>query len=361
MPPPHVTTAELKGEHLTPVSARDLKRLIALTLALVACGNLLAGWVLARWSPNIGYTVVREKWTMLQRLDQPADWLVLGDSSANQGVDPLVLEAHLGGRVVNLATVADMLALNDAWMLQYYIARFGPPRGVVLVHAYDMWERDARDQLLAEVPLPWGYWNNLQPTLTVDTWRALKLAELRYLPLYSRHDSLLMLIRGWWRPGDGPRFTPAGYMPVGEADPQQVDADMREHLAATDGRLFVMSADNRRALGHIGRLASAHNFDVFLAHAPLHDRLYAHDSFRAYLAQVTFSLEQWADDDPHRHFLFPAPILFSRDRMQNVDHLTVTGAARYTEVLAVAIGSRSPVPERDDTDEGTAVSRLRTN
>jgi len=334
-----VTPRELKNESPAPQTRQELLLVLALTTILLVIANLIAAVVLDRWSPNFGYVVINAKWNKLVALDKPVDWLVLGDSSANQGIDPRVLERRLGGRAINLATIADMLAVNDAWMLERYVSQFGPPRAVVLGHVYDVWERKLLDPLIAEVPLPWGYWRSMNPPVEVGMKRALKLAELRYVPLYSRQESLLMLLRGWVNPLAFPSIREDGFMEVPEPDPLQVSRDMQEHLEATRGRKFTMSDDNQRALMEIRELANHYDFEVILAGAPLYDALYQRATFRSYYDDVADALNQWVQPNPHWHYVFRQPMLFPRRMMQNVDHLTVQGAQDYSANLADAIAS----------------------
>jgi hypothetical protein len=335
---PCVEPSELKHERVKPVSARELRLVLALTVLIAVSANVFAGLVLDRRPANLGYELAKMKWGRLLALQQPVDWLVLGDSSGNQGVDPRVLATHLGGHAINLATIADMTAVNDVWMLDEYLRRFGPPRGVILVHVYDMWGRSILDQMVAEIPLPWGYWRRLEPRLPVGIARSGRLAALRYVPLYSRQDSLLALLRGT---ADDifPPFTDDGFMQVRRPSPRRVDADAREHLTFTRQPERIMSDDNRRALAAIGALSDHYGFEVFLASSPLYDRLYGDAVFRHYYDDVGERLRAWTRQSPHRHYVFTEPMLFSRDVMQNADHVTTAGAARYSDALATTIGA----------------------
>ena len=160
------------------------------TIVVILLLNLLAIWVVQRYSPNRGYRLVREKWTLLLNLKEPVEWLVLGDSSGNQAVDPALLDARLGGRSLNLCTTGNALVLGDLWMLETYLRRFGPPRGVVLVHTYDLWGRDKNSNTVADVPLPWGYWTEREHPLHLGTE---ELMDLFLHPLLDYMMDYLML------------------------------------------------------------------------------------------------------------------------------------------------------------------------
>src|SRR5262245_5791244 len=123
-------------------------------IAVVAILNVAAMGILGAWSTNIGYRLVQEKWDLLMRQRSPVEWLVLGDSSCNQGVVPAVLDEELRTTSLNLCTIGDMMLVGDAWMLRSYLQRVGVPRHVVMVHVYDIWGRGSmRGELLAKVPL----------------------------------------------------------------------------------------------------------------------------------------------------------------------------------------------------------------
>ena len=341
-----LTSSELKGERVKPVTRKELALVIGLCVVLAAGANSAARWAVDTFAPNLGFRVYQTKWKQLLALSEPVDWLVLGDSSANQGVDPEFLERYLGGRAINLATIADASAVVEAWMLEQYIARFGPPRGVVLIHVYDMWQRPIQYQLLAETPLPWGYWNTMEPRVDMNFRQTMQVAEFRYLPLYARQDSLLLLLHGKTDFDERPVITDGGFMKVTRANPRSVATDVQEHLAFTRDNTFTMAEENQRALDTIAALADRYNFDLFLANAPLYSGVYDNQSFRAYYRQVVDALTTRFAGNRHFHYLFQQPMLFSIDVMRNVDHLTTAGARRYSEELARRL--ETLVPPNDE-------------
>jgi hypothetical protein len=56
-------------------------------------------------------------------VDEPVDWLILGDSSVNQGVIPSIFEDEFGERAINLGTNGIMITLDDLWMIEYLHAK----------------------------------------------------------------------------------------------------------------------------------------------------------------------------------------------------------------------------------------------
>jgi len=218
---------------------------------------------------------------------------------------------------------------------------------VVLIHVYDMWQRPFQYQLLAETPLPWGYWNTMEPRVGMNFRQTMQVAEFRYLPLYARQDSLLLLLHGKTDFDERPVITDRGFMRVTRANPRSVAADVQEHLAFTRDNTFTMAEENQRALDTIVALADRYNFDVFLANAPLYSGVYDNQTFRAYYQQVVDALTTRFAANRHFHYLFQQPMLFSIDVMRNVDHLTTRGAVRYSEELARRLETLVP-----PSDEG---------
>jgi hypothetical protein len=361
--PSGLTSRELKGERIKLVTGRELMAVAVLTLAIVTCANVAARWAVDKLSPNLGFVVYQTKWTQLLSRSEPADWVVLGDSSANQGVDPRVLERDLGGTAVNLATLADATAVMDAWMLQRYIDRFGPPRAAVLVHVYDMWSRGFEYQLMAETPLPWGFWTGMEPRVDMGLRHTLQVAEFRYLPLYTRKESLLLLLHGETY-AERPAITDSGFMSVTHASAHGVAADAREHLEFTRTHTFRISPENRRALDTIATLANRYNFDVFLANSPLYSGVYEDPAFRRYYEDVVGTLDTWVAANRHIHYLFEQPLRFSSDVMTNVDHVTAAAASRYSDELARRLSSLvPPFPDEDGcvTPSSEYVPTMRTS
>jgi hypothetical protein len=319
----------------------------ALALAMVLLANLAARWALSEHTPNMGYWLIHKKWTMVQSMKSPVDWLMLGDSSCNQGVRPDVWSRAGLGSAINLCTIGNMLAVNDAWMLETYLATHPPPKAVVLVHVYDTWYRDAgtlRNRLLGKVPLSYGFWERLNPRLELSGRQALNFALTRYLPLYTENKSIARWI---WSPD---RFASEkysvdehGYMAWHEADKAQVRSDLAAHRRFLNGRDFVLSRENRDALIRIRKLADERGFDVYIANGPVYEELRREPAFRSYLTKLNREMTDYVGSNSRLHFILKDPPTFQADQMVNCDHL-VDGAARmYTERLAAAVrAAQSP-------------------
>jgi hypothetical protein len=309
--------------------------LVMLCNFLVAPRLLVGGRNLAGW-------IIGHKWRLLQQQDAPVDDLVLGDSSCNQGVNPAVLAEELGDRrALNLCTIGDMLALNDAWLLQAYIERFGAPRRVILVHVYDIWGRDFDWTRVGSIPVGFPALRRLQPEVRLQRWQLRSYLESRYFPLYSSNLSLQTRLR----PGDprtrhtpGPRLPDSlGFLGDTVAFPDSVERDLQSHLRFLAGEPLRLSPDNARALERIAHLAAEHDFTVYLAAAPVYRGLAGSPAFQAWFARVQNALATAGGEGARIHLLFDPPMTFPASQMQNADHLVLEAANRYTRALASRI------------------------
>ena len=127
------TSPPALAEVVAPTNRRQLMTTAAIVAVLILTVDLVAAALLA-WRPVArDHWLVASKWRLLDRA-RATDTLVLGDSSCNQGVRPDVLGAALGGSVLNLCTIGDLLVINDAWMLEAYLRRHPPPARVVVAN-----------------------------------------------------------------------------------------------------------------------------------------------------------------------------------------------------------------------------------
>ena len=329
----------LTEEVIQPVRPRQLWATWLGVLAIILFCNFMVAPRLLVGGRNLAGWIIGHKWRLLLSLEQPVDDLVLGDSSCNQGVNPVILARDLGDqRAVNLCTIGDMLALNDAWMLQTYVERFGAPKRVIIVHVYDIWSRDFDWSRIGSIPVGLLSLRRLQPGVELKRWQLRSYVESRYFPLYSSNLSLKARLR----PGDpglrnapGPRRVDSlGFLADTVAFPDSVEHDLQGHLRFLKDASFALSPDNERSLARIARLAEEHGFDVYLAAAPVYHKLAEAESFRNYYGEIQQSLAGRAGEGSRMHLVFDQPMTFAADEMQNADHLVRDAADRYTGELA---------------------------
>jgi hypothetical protein len=337
---------QLSEEQIRSVKSKDFLGIILGSLLLFVLANIAMILYLRKFPPNKGYAIIQEKWQMLSNLEAPVDSLILGDSTSNQGIVPEILEAEWGGMSMNLATIGNALAIDDAWMLEKYLENHQPPRSVVLVFAHDVWARDINWEVTAQIPLRWGYWSQFEPRLNPSSKQIMSLFASRYLPLYSKSYSVQYIV-------EHPRQTFSnllnyespvqadGYMPVLKAEPGNVEYDKQLHLEEIRQKnlTFQLSTYNRSALDHILKLAEQYNFDVYLANHPIYEELYANAEFRAYFKQLQQTFKGYDAKSDRLHYILREPMTFSKDEMENADHVTHPAAIVYTKRIAEAVNT----------------------
>jgi len=290
--------------------------------------NFAAVWYLAEYSPNIGYLLIAAKWNLLRSLPNHVDLLILGDSSGNQGVDPTVIweEAKLSS--VNLCSIGDAMVLNDAWMLEDYLKRYGAPQKVLIIHGYDIWSRDINISVLSKIP---GSWWNQQPSVDLTPKDRVRVYLNRYVPIYAETRSLAYLLQNPWQAfREDMQLEPDGFMIEAEADPDRVVEDTKVHLEFVRQNTRIISDPNRMALEYIRDLAEKHQFDVFIANGPLYDELYADSAFQAYYDKVRETITAITSASARMHYILDPPMTFTEEDMQSADHTTAAAARDYT-------------------------------
>ena len=336
----------LPDELASPVRPRVLLVLIAGTLALVLSANLLAGWYLDRYSTNRSYRIVSAKWELLGQRTRPVDWLIVGDSSCNQGVVPEVLTAELGGTALNLCTVAGLLVASDAWMVEQFSQQAGPPRNVLVVHAPVVWTTPKTPMpLLAQVPRQRGWWNDVVPSPRLDRMEALRLEVSQFFPLYSESTTLATAIRTPWQVHAFNRrfiLQDDGFMPWPVAAPAGVALHAEAELLRVREQPGRVSPINREALGRLRELAERYDFTLYLITSPLYEGLYRDATFAQHLDDLSGEIEGLLEPSPRVHVLLRQPVTFPATRMENSNHLTTEAAREYTRILAATLRSLQP-------------------
>ena len=313
-------------------TARGLAATVAWTLLALFLANLVAGAYLQRYGRNEGFQLIREKWRLLFERKEPVDWLILGDSSGNQGIDPAVFRERNQGSALNLCTIGELLALNDAWMLESWLEHADPPRkGVVITHVYDVWHRGVNASVLGKVPLPWGYWEDRRPELDLSGTQVWQLFVARYLPLYAENLSLIAAL------GAGrdaferhPPVDADGFKAEVLPNEAAVEKDARGHEAFVAKSRFRMSKVNEQALRRILALAEERDFDVYVVNGPLYEGLLRDPRFHAYYEDVVEKLDALTAGHRRAHYLLREPMTFPAEELVNADHLTAAGARRFT-------------------------------
>jgi len=294
----------LPVEIINTVTHRQITLIIVLSLTLVIGINTLISISGIVDRIDGGGRIIQEKWKLLRSSDQSVDWLVLGDSSADQGVIPDHFEVELGGSALNLATVGNVLAINDVWMLDEYISRHGAPNNVVIVHVYDMWRREVETSAFAKIPLTPGFWWSKDPSLSLNLSDAAELPAFRYLPLYQAKSLLKKLADEPSKLRTPPRMIQSnGFSPVIESQPDRVESDFGVHKNFYSKSQFEITEANTDALDILVELADEHDFNVYIANSPIYEGMKSDPGFEEYYSGVRRLLTDLDERSPNIHYV----------------------------------------------------------
>lgn len=334
----------LPDEQLKASPPRVVFRSVALAAVLLVLTNGLFAALLWTRPVNQGYYVARTKWQMLEALKEPVDYLLLGDSSCNQGLDPAVIEETLGGTALNLCTIGDMLLVNDAWLLQRYLERFGPPKAVLLAHVYDIWPRndDNLKLMLWNIDMVSTRWRAFEPQLDLDLATKAHTRLGAYVPLYAQPLTVGdVLQRPWLLAKPLPHFA-KGFMRLDTPRPEQVERDAAEHLTSLAMGEFTISAVNRAALARIVELARERSFPVYFAHSPVYEKLYASPAYARRITAIDALLAEYHDELE----VLAEPAAFPAGAMESADHLTSAAARLHSTRIALALQDKLTMAAR---------------
>lgn len=330
-------TEQLPDELIQSTGASRLAFLLAATLAIIIGLNAVvaASGVFSRL--DFGGRLIRDKWNLLENLEEPVDWVILGDSSVNQGIVPDQLVSQLGGTAINLGSAGDMLLVNDVWMLEEYIERYGTPRGVIIAHVYDIWPREATPAAFANTPV----WDGHEPPLSLGAKDTFDLIWHRYVPLYqSSHLFKRLLQHPDWISNPPIQIQDDGFAPLYGSKPAEIEADLQWHVARLPNRAHSVSEQNQQAVNRLVELAETNDFNVYIANSPIYEGLKNNSDFQTYFEGVSNFLNELDESSPNIHYVLQDTPSFASEVMQNVDHLTFEGAESFTRQLAESISKR---------------------
>ena len=327
---------KLPQESLSSSTWRQVWIVLLGSLVMLFCINLVTIWYLGNLTTNFGYWTIHQKWYLLEDLDAPVDWLILGDSSCNQGVMPVIFMAELGETAVNLCTIGNLGTVDDLWMLEEYIDRHGPPQHVLIVHVYDIWHRPLDPVIIGQVPRFWGFWN--QHTFGADFFSIPGVKEEtfleRYVPLYSQTRTLTNILRTTLMLQHNPfkpawHLEPDGFLVATEPKIDTVINGTQDHIRFSSENSFSVSTSNDQAMQEIVELADQYGIDIYLVNAPVYQGLYDDPAYQSYLNDVQNKLAEFASDSPYVYHI-DAVRAFPAELMQTPDHLILPGSEAYT-------------------------------
>lgn len=331
----------LKGlpeEIIKPVSKKEIFSTLTGILCVLLAANFLCAWHLNNIWRELGRDLILGKWDMLKNLDRPLDWLILGDSSGNQSFMPEVLNKTLNVSSANFCTVGGLVLLNDIWMIEKYREKFGPPKGVVLIHTADIWNRNLNKDAMALVPLPWGFWGKYRPAVRLTFNEKCRIFVQKYIPLYSSHGSFARKILS-------PRSTTPQPVQIGQdgfmletiPNLEMTEIDKLSTLDQIKKRDKQISPVNLKALEELQRLAEEGNFEVYIVHGPLLDEIGREESFRSYFEKIKSEIKLSLQSKNRLHLVLEDPLVFQKHLMQSADHIIEPAARAYSEKVVRAL------------------------
>lgn len=321
---------QLTKEIITPGRRRGARRAWVVALVLVLAVNFAA----VPLRPLDGHIkMIDHRWSTL--LDSTHSWLILGDSSGLHGVVARQVADSLDTDAVNVCLFGTMTLLSDAWMLKSYVEEHGAPEGVILVHVYDVTERDIGVAATAWTPLPWGYWSELTPAYQPSLRREFDVFAARDLPLFTEPGLLrkVALSTMGLDTLDQLPYMADGWVPITEPDTAGVRRDIQEHLRFVRKHTYALSKDARIALETIRDLADQYDFPVYFAPSPLVQDLAQNPLFAAHYGAFRDTMTDFCATSPNLHFVLNRPVTFPIGWMQLADHVVAAGAREYTAEL----------------------------
>lgn len=291
------------------------------------------------------------KWSLATSATQDFDWIVVGDSSASLGIDPSILSKELKSKTINLASFGSMGLTGDLWMLDEYLQNHEPPRGVIVVHAAEVWgggQGDAFYQYAAAIPV-----STLSLVTRLISWHSSPseiyhcLNHRNWFPLTLLKDQARFLL-GWsTQPIATTRGTlelpPDGLMRM---DSSRANIDHVKEHARTYWEAFGDSipqfGPGAEAIAALVQRSDRFGFDLYFANGPVPDCLAESEDFHDRTCVIRKELEQIADDHDNVHYLLRDWVRFSPAEMENANHVVGPAVDRYTAELASAITAEQP-------------------
>ncbi len=319
-------------------SWRDVWREVALTVALVVAINALVDRYLDIHPTNRAKAVVQAKWDLVRAPPKDLGWLVVGDSSANQGVDTRMLAAATHEAAINVATVGDFGVVGDAWMLQALLAAGGHPKRIVMVHVADVWVRglEVLERVVTRLRPPVDV-ARFEPPLAWSMRQKLHLAWNHHFvnrfPFYTQNDSLTWLLLNPGKILHPPqvRLDPSGFESEPETSPELFAQDTPNLRKFMKGSSAELTAHQLAALETVARLTRRLHATLYIRPSPLWEGFAGDPAVQPFVNHVADQLEHFAATHASVVLLTRDPFWLPATQLQNADHATEEGARRFTQ------------------------------
>ena len=326
---------KLPEEKFRNVSRRKVILVAVLPVVFFFMFNTFFYFYFHFYNPNEYYFLLNRKLSLLKKIDRKIDWLILGDSSGNQGIDPSIISDSLGGSSVNLCTYADMTLIDDCWMLDYLIKKDLAPSNVIISRVYDTWSRSVNYTLYSQYPASWVIFNRNKPEVPPPAGTRFETIVNHLFPVIHQKRQVINLIE---HPSEF--FTEPVHVETdgffryqGEADPYGVRRDARGHLDYVSKYDVKIGHYNLAALKFLQEVSAREGINIYLCNSPVYDSLLLDRQFSAFYERLTDSLETYTEGFLNFKYINHPATPFPDSLLQNVDHVTEQGSVIFTDLI----------------------------
>jgi len=341
----HLTDTSLPIERLGNINSKTLMGLVLSVVLTIVMINVAVAVIINKSHFDRGQVIVQKKWELLEGLQNPLDYILLGDSSPNQAFDPQIVREELGLNGVNLATIGTFGFVDDLWLLQAYLESFDAPKTVIIAHSFDVPQRDVAPLKLLgtyRIPLTSSITQNelsdfsyIQNVVTVY--------QRRIFPLHYRNETLIYMIEQFLKGQlDVLEVTylidDNGFMPWNEEGIIRVEDELAqiEQLIVSEQFPDEFSKINLQAIAYITELAQDYNFDLYFVNGTTYVGL--EEVLPTVRSQLDQQYENIAKSHSNIHYI-STPFTFPLEAMKSIDHIGADYAREYTQSLMRLIWS----------------------
>lgn len=267
------------------------------------------------------------------------DVLFLGDSTALEGVVPLVFQQLTGRNGYNLATYGLISSVADVYLVDAYLRHHPAPQAIFVVRtlgALDVPREDAAQEHFDSPALALFRYRN--GFITLERAAAGILAGLlpSFANRYQIHDILFGQDLQPWMFLHRPQVTAdsdRGYVRLDTAlNPSEIPKVLAQ-FQQRDKRYLDHIQQSLALIGHLCTLGASHNIPVIVAADPLIEPLTHDATFKQTMEQI----QQLVSSRLHQHagcFWHPAEAFDTSLFADLGGHLNGTGAVTFTGRLA---------------------------
>ncbi len=329
-------------EIIKPTNLYRVFSLLFITFLLVILSNWMAIAFLERTTES------ENKWIMLSHLMEPVDVIILGDSAAFYGVDPDVLNQKLNKSFLNLGTWANLSAMNDAWLLQSYIDRFGPPKAVIIARYFINWKEGFDRKAGLQIPLSIREWNKLNPLPPKDWRYLLQRLVTRYIPLYafdrtfrSVASSPVSAFISFTQLKDSPDSGSRGQFRYLNVHSSHLSNQLNDFQKEMDHRMdLTISKENLSGIERIRQISESFGFPVFIVEMPLLREVNQIPGVVGIRNNLAQQLKKTTEGSRFVRY-HTGTFILPESHFYDLTHVNYWGAIKYSSFLAKILAQRS--------------------